>query len=353
MLTAAGSGFSRWNGLERHPLARGHDAGLLGHVRLPARHAHRRGVVGGLPAERSRSGPLRRRVLRGSGQDHAARPFPRHHARGRGVARRRRRAPPVDGDERREPGPRDRLHFLCRGRAGSPRRGRGAPRLLEPLRGDGVRARGGDAAGDTAPALRGRAAGLARSRGRDRRRAGGADAVRERPRALPRPGPRDPVAALRERRGTALEHGGSGARPHREPSAAAGDSARPDGPPRLHDARGAVPRRGARDRAEVSPAGHVRTGELAGLDAGAGPAAPPAHQPGRGASLPASRQSSPLRGSLARARRRRCWPRTASTLPVSGPTASPATFPSPWFASSGTKSATSSASCCGRESIGA
>ena len=173
-----------------HPLARGHDAGLLGHVRLPARYPHRRGVVRGLPAERSRSGPLRRRVLRGSGQDHAARPLPRHHARGRGVARRRRRAPPADRDERREPRPRDRLHFLCRGRAGSAGRGRGPPRLLEPLRGDGVRARGGDAARDTAPALRRRAPGLARSRLGDRGRAGGADAVRERPRALPGPGPR-------------------------------------------------------------------------------------------------------------------------------------------------------------------
>ena len=54
MVTAAGSGFSRWNGLAAHPLARGHDAGLLGHLRLPARRSDRRGMVGRLPAERRR-----------------------------------------------------------------------------------------------------------------------------------------------------------------------------------------------------------------------------------------------------------------------------------------------------------
>ena len=73
--------------------------------------------------------------------------------------------------------------------------------------------------------------------------------------------------------------------------------ARRDGQSRVHHARGAFPGRGSRDRGEVPPAGDVRARKLAGLDTGPGPAAPPPDHPGRGASLPASGQSSALRRS--------------------------------------------------------
>ncbi len=232
-------------------------------------------------------------------------------------------------------------------------RGRGAPRLLEPVRGDGVRPGGRDAAGDATPALGRRAPDLARSRGGDRGRAGGAAAVRERPRALPGPRPRGAVAALRERRRPAVEYGRNGARPHREPPAAARDSARPDGPHRLHDARGAVPRaRPSRSRrSTASPA----------------PSSARARWPGR-----RRRSSSTTCGSARtrristsvspivcctpiprRAWRPRCWPRIGAARPGSGPTASRAIFPSRWCASSGTRSATSCASSCARASTGA
>ena len=86
---------------------------------------------------------------------------------------------------------------------------------------------------------------LAALDGRDGRHA----AVRERPRALSGPGPRHSDAALRDRRGTPFEHGGDGPGSDREPPAPAGDSPSRDGASRVHDARGAFPGGGPRDRA--------------------------------------------------------------------------------------------------------
>ena len=56
MLTAAGSGYSRWDDQRRHALARGHDARRLGQLHLPARRRERRGVVG-RPTSRAARGP--------------------------------------------------------------------------------------------------------------------------------------------------------------------------------------------------------------------------------------------------------------------------------------------------------
>ncbi len=95
----------------------------------------------------------------------------------------------------------------------------------------------------------------------------------------------------------AYEHRRNGSGSDREPPVAGGDSGGRDGPSRVHHAGGALPGGSARPRGEVPPAGHVRAGELAGLDACPGPAAPPPDHPGRGASLPASGQSAALRRS--------------------------------------------------------
>jgi cyclic beta-1,2-glucan synthetase len=89
----------------RHPLAGGHDARLLGHVLLPAGRGNRGSVVRGLPAERSRGGPLRGRVFRGPGEDQPEGRVPLDHPRGGGFTRRRCRAAPADRHQSREPRP--------------------------------------------------------------------------------------------------------------------------------------------------------------------------------------------------------------------------------------------------------
>src|SRR5207245_1214629 len=58
-----------------------------------------------LATMRNRGGPLRGRVFRGPGQNHAAKPVPFERSRDRGVPRGRRRASPVVGDQSREPAP--------------------------------------------------------------------------------------------------------------------------------------------------------------------------------------------------------------------------------------------------------
>ena len=169
-----------------HALARGRHLRRLGHLRLPARCAQRRRVVGGLSTERRRAGQLRGGVLRGSRRDRPARRNDHDDARGRGLARGRRRGAPRVDLEPRQPRPRDRADVVRRGRVGAARRRRGAPGLLQAVRADGVRRRRRRAPGHAAAAVARRARGLGgapRRRGRrDRRRR----AIRDRPGALSR-----------------------------------------------------------------------------------------------------------------------------------------------------------------------
>ena len=58
MITAAGSGYSRWRDIAVTRWKEDVTLRWLGLLRLPARPAQRRGVVGGLSAERRRAGPL-------------------------------------------------------------------------------------------------------------------------------------------------------------------------------------------------------------------------------------------------------------------------------------------------------
>ena len=66
MVTAAGSGYSRWRQPRRDPLARGLDARLVGQLPVPPRHAVRGGLVGRPPAERRRGRQLRGPLLGGA-----------------------------------------------------------------------------------------------------------------------------------------------------------------------------------------------------------------------------------------------------------------------------------------------
>ena len=151
MLTSAGSGYSRWRDIAITRWREDAHAGLLGVLHLLARRANRRGLVGRLPAQRGRAGLLRSRFF----EDHAEiirrdRSHHHHAGGGRFVGRRCRDAPRFDHQSgrahARNPG-----HFLCRvcARAASGRRG--ASGLFQFVRGDGICARRGRAAGD-APA---------------------------------------------------------------------------------------------------------------------------------------------------------------------------------------------------------
>jgi cyclic beta-1,2-glucan synthetase len=61
MVTAAGSGYSRWNDIAVTRWREDVTLRRLGHVRLPARHGERRRLVGRLPADRRRARQLRGR----------------------------------------------------------------------------------------------------------------------------------------------------------------------------------------------------------------------------------------------------------------------------------------------------
>ena len=78
--------------------------GSVGHVRLPARRRERRGLVGRLPADAASSRPLRGDVLGGPRGDPSARRRDRDRARGRRLARGRRRGPARLGHEPRVTG---------------------------------------------------------------------------------------------------------------------------------------------------------------------------------------------------------------------------------------------------------
>ena len=157
MLTAAGSGYSRWRDLAVTRWREDVTCDAWGTLRLPARRAQRRGVVGRLPAERRRAGQLRGGVLRGPRRDRPPRRHAHDDARGGGLARGRRRGAPRVALEPRQPRARDRADLVRRDRAGAPRRRRGAPGLLQAVRADGVRRRRRRAAGHAAAAVARRA----------------------------------------------------------------------------------------------------------------------------------------------------------------------------------------------------
>jgi cyclic beta-1,2-glucan synthetase len=113
MLTAAGSGYSRWGDLA---LARGRDLRRLGLLYLCQRLAHWRCMVCGLSIQRRRTGERCRHLRGGSRRDHALRrladdDFGRNRL-GRGRCR---ISPGIDHEFRKAP-PRPRDHFLRRTR---------------------------------------------------------------------------------------------------------------------------------------------------------------------------------------------------------------------------------------------
>ena len=95
MLTAAGSGYSRWRDLAVTRWREDATSDDWGAYIYPARRPERRRMVGGLSAERRRARRLRRQVQRGQGRIHPARRDHHHGARNRRFAGGRRRGSPL------------------------------------------------------------------------------------------------------------------------------------------------------------------------------------------------------------------------------------------------------------------
>ena len=146
------------------PLARGRDPRLVGQLSLPARHAHRRRVVGGPPAQRHGGGQLRGHLLGGARRVLPSRRLDRDRLDRRRVGGARRGDPPRVADQSRLAGSRDRADLL-RGDRSRAAGGRcRSPGLPEPVRADGVRPRDRRPPGDAPPAIQGREADLGRTR---------------------------------------------------------------------------------------------------------------------------------------------------------------------------------------------
>ncbi len=175
-------------------------------------------------------------------------------------------------------------------------RGRcGASGILEDVRADRVHRRARHRHCD-APASRGdRDGSLGRAprrrRGRNhRRRARG-----NRSRRLPRPRAGAAAAGGDAGRPAADWHRGHRARSHHEPAPARARRPRRQCPPRLLDDGGGRPRRRARPRRPPPHQRRVRPRLHARLDAGAGAAASSRHHPRRGGTVPAPRRPSAVR----------------------------------------------------------
>ena len=157
MLTAAGSGYSRWRRPRGHALAGGRHLRLLGQLRLPARREQRRGLVGGISAERSGARQLRGGVLRGPSGDRPPRRVAHDDDRGGRLSRGRCRGSPRFDLEPGNPHAGDRADLLRRARAGAARGRRRTSGLLQAVRPDGVRRRRRRPAGHAAAAVARRA----------------------------------------------------------------------------------------------------------------------------------------------------------------------------------------------------
>ncbi len=277
----------------RDPVARGRDPRPVGNVRLPGRRDVGQGLVGGIPAGRRRARRLRGGLL---GRPHRDPPHRQPDLDGpprRRLDGGRRRDPAGVSDEPRIAAPRDRGHVLRRDRSRARSRRRGAPGVLESLRGDRVR-RAARGARRRPPAARPRAARLGRAGDDRRRRDGRHGSVRDRSGPFSRARAQRPGSDLDRRAPPAVQHRRHGARSRLQPASPRapgprGDGARPPGDGRRRLARG---RSGARRK--VPRPGDVRARLEPRLDAGPGPAAPPRDLDRRGAPLPAAGGAHPV-----------------------------------------------------------
>ena len=189
----------------------------MGQLPLPARHAHRRGVVGRPSAERGGGRQLRGHLLGGSRRVLPSRRLDRDRPDHRRVGGARRGDPPRVTHQSRLARPRDRADVVRGDRAGAAGGRCRSSCLSEPVRGDGVRPRHRCHPGDAPSEIQGRAADLGRACGGGRGGERRGHPVRHGSRPLPRPGPLGPLAGLGHRWASTLEHGRRGARSDLQP----------------------------------------------------------------------------------------------------------------------------------------
>ena len=157
------------------------------------------------------------------------------------------------------------------------------------------------APGDPPSSIRRREADLGRARRGRRRPARRGHPVRDRPCPFHRQGPVGPIAGLGHRRPPPVEHGRCGVGPDLQPPASGDARPRRDRPRDLLHGRRRFTRAGPRPGRQVPRIGDVRAGRDPGVDAGPGPAPSPRHRAGRSPSLPAPGEPDPLLGSVAAA----------------------------------------------------
>ena len=353
MITAAGSGYSRWRDLAVTRWREDVTCDSWG-TYIFLRDVHSGKVwSAGLPADRRRAGQLRSRVLGGSRRDRPARRHDHDDARSGGLARGRRRGSPRVDLQSRQPRARDRADLVRGNRAGARRGRRRASGLLQAVRADGVRRRRRRAAGHAAARARRptRRSGRRISRWSKASRSATLQFETDRARFLGRGrGIRTPVSVIDGRPlsntvGTVLDPIFSLRRRVRIPAGRHGAR-------RVLDAGRAVARRSARSGRQASRPDRLRARGDARLDPGAGAAPSSRHRRRRGASVPASRQSRALFRSDAAAFVRRAAARRGRTIDALGRTESPAICRSCWFESTRPRIWRSSASCCAPTSIG-
>ena len=148
----------------------------------------------------------------------------------------------------------------------------------------------GHHAGDAAAALAGRAGDLGGASGHRGRRGGGEAGGGDRPGPLPRPRPQHPSADRGDRRPAVVQHGRHGARSDLRPAPPRARRARRHRAHRLLDGGCRIPRGGARPGRQASRHHRIRAGGHAGVDPGAGAASSSRHRSGRSRPVPASRR---------------------------------------------------------------
>ncbi len=153
MITAAGSGYSRWRDIAVTRWREDVTCDGWGTYVFLRDTAQRRSVVGGLSTERGRTGQLRGRLLGGPGGNHQARRHDHDDAGSGGFVGGRRGGSPRVDHQSRQPNPGNRADLLCRNRVGAARRRRRAPGILEAVRRNGVRCRCRCASGHAAATI--------------------------------------------------------------------------------------------------------------------------------------------------------------------------------------------------------